>query len=117
MGKVSDEELRNLYLKADIYVSMSEHEGFGIPLLEAMSYRIPVLAYNAAAIKDTMGGSGILVNTKDPETVARVCEVIISNEQIREEITEKQMQNLRRYSANSIKERIEGLITKWRGLR
>lgn len=115
MGKVSDEELRNLYLKTDIYISMSEHEGLGIPLLEAMNYRIPVLAYNAAAVGETMGNSGILVNTKNPETVAKICDVVLSNPSIRDEIVERQVLNLKRFTKAEITRKLSALIEQWKG--
>ena len=50
---ISDEELNSYYQIASLYLSMSEHEGFGMPLVEAMSYDIPVLAYNTTAISTT----------------------------------------------------------------
>ena len=48
-GKISDEEKDTVFRNSDVYLSMSEHEGFGIPLLEAMSYGIPVFSFDAAA--------------------------------------------------------------------
>ena len=52
-GSVPQEELNAYYRDADLFLCMSEHEGFGIPLLESMAYRVPVLAYAAAAVPGT----------------------------------------------------------------
>lgn len=70
---VSPAILRAHYRAADLFVSMSEHEGFGVPLLEAMYHGIPVVAYAAAAVPETVAGAGLLLNTKDPAAVAVAC--------------------------------------------
>jgi len=65
LGRVSQEELVDCYHGALAYVSMSEHEGFGVPLLEAMLCELPVLAYAAAAVPFTLDDAGVLVRHKD----------------------------------------------------
>ena len=64
LGKVSHAELVAAYRAADVFVSMSEHEGFGVPLIEAMAADLPVLAFGAAAVPETMGGRGIVFDEK-----------------------------------------------------
>ncbi len=61
-GKVTQSELLAFYLKSHFYVSMSQHEGFGVPLIEAMWFDIPVVAKNAGAIAETLGNSGLLLS-------------------------------------------------------
>ena len=75
-GKVSDRELRAAFARAGVYVSLSEHEGFGVPLLEAMAARVPVVAYASSAVPETLGGAGILLRTQDPATVAATVETL-----------------------------------------
>jgi glycosyltransferase involved in cell wall biosynthesis len=58
-GPVPDVDLATYYRMADVYISLSEHEGFCVPLLEAMAADVPVLAYSAAAVPDTLGGAGV----------------------------------------------------------
>lgn len=63
-GQVSNAQ-RNTYLWASqMYVSMSQHEGFGIPFLEAMSYASPIAAFSSGAIKNTIGAGGLLLHSK-----------------------------------------------------
>jgi len=69
-GPVSDEELAVYYRHAAVYISMSEHEGFCVPLLEAMATDVPVLAYAAAAVPDTLAGAGVQFAPKDLEYAA-----------------------------------------------
>ena len=64
LGRVSHAELVAAYRAADVYVSMSEHEGFGVPLIEAMASDLPVLAFAAAAVPETLGGRGIAFTEK-----------------------------------------------------
>lgn len=69
-GSVSDEALRGFYREADAYVSMSQHEGFGVPLIEAMAMGTPVFAYGCTAIPDTMGEAGRVLKSRDADTLA-----------------------------------------------
>src|SRR5205085_9066 len=64
-GQVSDEGLRSIYRSASVYVSMSEHEGFCLPVLEAMAAGLPVLSFAQAGIQEVLGDSGITFFEKD----------------------------------------------------
>ena len=110
MGKVSDDEKNEIFQESTVYLSMSEHEGFGIPLLEAMWYGIPVFAYDAAAVKETMGDSGIVFNDKNPIAVARIIENVVKDNKLRNNIIEKQLHNLEKYRYSSIKNQFNNYI-------
>ena len=69
-GSISDRELHDWYGLADLYVSLSQHEGFGVPLVEAMAYGIPVVAWPAAAVPFTLDGAGLLLPSREPAVVA-----------------------------------------------
>ena len=69
-GLVSDEELHSWYRQADLYVSLSRHEGFGVPLVEAMAHGVPVLAWPSGAVPYTLGGAGTLLTSREPAAVA-----------------------------------------------
>ena len=71
-GPVPDEELAVYYRHAAVYISLSEHEGFCVPLVEAMAADVPVLAYAAAAVPDTLGGAGVQFAPKDLEYAAEL---------------------------------------------
>src|SRR4029077_16961596 len=58
-GPVPDEDLAVYYRTAAVYISLSEHEGFCVPLVEAMATDVPVLAYAAGAVPDTLGGARV----------------------------------------------------------
>lgn len=82
-GRVEEDELRSAYRLADVLVSLSEHEGYGVPLVEAMLARVPVVAYDAGAVAETMDGAGVLLGDKRPELVAGVVEALLGDPALR----------------------------------
>ena len=71
-----------LFVLADIFVSMSEHEGFCGPLIESCYFEIPILAYDAGAISETLKGAGITFKEKKYEWVAGKAEKIIFDNEL-----------------------------------
>lgn len=112
-GKVSDEDLYTYYRGASAFLCMSEHEGFCIPLLEAMVFDIPVIAYDSCAVPDTMGGSGILLRKKDPALTAGLLHELMTDASLRENILAKQRENVALYRHDAMKRRLSTLIEKW----
>ncbi len=90
IGHVSNEELTALYDVADLFLSASEHEGFCVPLVEAFSKQIPVIAFDAAAVPATMDGGGVLYDSKDPRHVASLMHAVLSNQDLTNEIVRTQ---------------------------
>jgi len=70
-GAVDDDALHGHFARADLYVSLSRHEGFGVPLVEAMAHGVPVLAYPGGAVPYTLGGAATLLDDPQPDAVAR----------------------------------------------
>ena len=71
-GHVDDDDLRAYYSAGDVFLCLSEHEGYCVPLLEAMAFGLPVIAYDAGAVAETLRGGGILLREKRPEVVAEL---------------------------------------------
>ena len=97
-GQVTAESLGVFYELADVYVCLSEHEGFCVPLLEAMSFDVPILAFESTAVPGTLGGSGVLLHRKDPPLVAEVAHEVITNQPLRDSIVAQQRQRLADFS-------------------
>ena len=93
-GKVSEEALKAYYESAKLFLCMSEHEGFGVPLLEAMAMGVPVMAYRSSAIPETMGGAGILLLDKEPKQVAALMQTVIQDEALRTKLIQKQHERI-----------------------
>jgi glycosyltransferase involved in cell wall biosynthesis len=85
-GPVPDAELATYYRHAHAYVSLSEHEGFCVPIVEAMTMDVPVLAYAAAAVPETMGGAGLAFAPKDLEYAAELLGSLIYDLEVRDAV-------------------------------
>jgi glycosyltransferase involved in cell wall biosynthesis len=96
LGAVSETELGACYLGAQLFVSMSEHEGFGLPLCEAMAADVPVLAFAAGAVPETLGGAGLLFSPKSLPHIAALCETLVGSESLRERLLEGQRRRVGR---------------------
>lgn len=90
VGAVSDKELARYYSLANAYICMSEHEGFCIPLIEAMAFGVPVFAYNSSAIGETLDNSGVLFSKKDYKQNARVIFDTFKNPRLIRKIIDKE---------------------------
>lgn len=89
-GSVSDSQLDRLYGAASVYVSMSEHEGFCLPLLEAMMRRVVVFAYDLPAVRETVGMAGVIFSEKSFEHLARQLHLLLASPQTCDAIVEAQ---------------------------
>lgn len=94
-GKISNEERDDLYRTASVYVSLSEHEGFGVPLIEASLRGLPVVAFDAAAVGETLGHSAGVVSTQ--VEVLRTIFRLSEDPTFRELVTTQQRNNARRF--------------------
>jgi len=98
-GHVPDDEMFALYRAADVFLSLSEHEGFCLPLVESMIFDVPIIAYNCTAVPETLDGAGILINEKKVERVAELVDIVARNKDIREKITKRQRMRLEKLKA------------------
>ena len=94
-GFITNSELKNIYSSSDIYISMSEHEGFCMPLIEAMNFGIPVFCFSAGATEETMGHSGIIFYKKDMKSIIRDILYVKENQDFKNSFIQKQYQNLK----------------------
>lgn len=97
-GKVPFDELLSYYKTANIYLHASEHEGFCVPIIEAMFLGIPVIAYDKAAVKGTMGDAGILFNNKDYAFISELIDKIENDNALRNNIINKQKKHAESFS-------------------
>jgi L-malate glycosyltransferase len=103
-GRVSQQDMVTYYRIADLYVSMSEHEGFGKPLIESMYLGLPILAYASAAVPLTVGRSGVLFHQKDFEALAELVDIVMCDPALRGRITERQRQRVHIYLESQVKQ-------------
>jgi len=113
VGSVPDADLAAFYRTADAYVSLSEHEGFCVPLLEAMATDVPVLAYASTAVPETLGGAGIAFAPKDLEYAAETLGLLVYDDELRTRIIEGQRRRLRDFSDDRFARHLEGLVARF----
>lgn len=89
-GFVDDSDLAEEYATADVYIMASEHEGFGVPLLEALKCNIPILAYAKNGIGEVLGDAGCQFHQKEFNVIAKQLHVLLTNQQFVETILSKQ---------------------------
>ncbi|WP_245814392.1 glycosyltransferase [Cystobacter ferrugineus] len=102
LGRVSAAQLSACYATASVYLSMSRHEGFGVPLLEAMYRGVPVVAYGAAAVPETMGGAGVATLTNEPLEVARLLAALERNPALEQEMVTAQRARVARLDQEAV---------------
>jgi glycosyltransferase involved in cell wall biosynthesis len=85
-GGVTEAEKRSYYDQADVFVVCSEHEGFCVPLLEAMHHDVPIVAYASSAVPETLGDAGLVLPTKDPLTVAAAVHRVREDDALRAQL-------------------------------
>ncbi len=101
-GHASPAELTAYYRLAHVFLCMSEHEGFCVPLLESMYHWVPILAYAAAGVPDTLGRAGILVKDKDYPTIAEMAHLLAEDELLRRQVISRQQERLADFAPGRI---------------
>ncbi|WP_459939485.1 glycosyltransferase family 4 protein [Desulfonatronum parangueonense] len=113
LGSITDAEVHSCYRTAHLFWSMSEHEGFGVPLIEAMWFDIPVLAYSSSAVPETMGDAGALFNrAEDFPRLAALARVLVTDADIRSAVLASQKQRREDFVAARFAERFEILLKR-----
>jgi len=111
-GAVPDDDLAAFYRWADVYVSLSEHEGFCVPLVEAMAADVPVLAYAAGAVPETLGGAGVLFEPKDLELAAEMLGMLVYDRPVRDRVIEGQRRRLADFSPARIERSLMEIVAR-----
>ena len=101
-GHVSDLELLAYYRIARMFLSMSEHEGFCVPLLECMHFKVPILAYSAAAVPDTLGEAGLIFKEKNYPAIAALMDIVDKHPSMALKLIESQTERLKDFDERSI---------------
>jgi glycosyltransferase involved in cell wall biosynthesis len=109
-GAVSDEDLATYYRHAAVYVSLSEHEGFCAPLLEAMAANVPILAFSAAAVPETLGGAGVQFAPKDLEHAAELLGVLAFDDGVRAQVIAGQRRRLEAFSDEKLMKTLSSIV-------
>lgn len=112
-GKVSDEELFTYYKNSSVFLSMSAHEGFSVPMLECMQNELPVLAYyNSGALPDTIGGGAVFFRKLDYFTIAGLVNELVVDKNIRQSLIKAQKEQIKKFEYDSVKTKFLSYLNK-----
>ena len=101
-GALPQPALNACYASAHLFLCMSEHEGFCIPLLEAMARGVPVLAFDAGAVAETMDGAGVLFREKRCDLIAEMMGRLTADQPFRNAVLSAQRQRIERYQSRNL---------------
>lgn len=112
-GKVDDATLDSLYGRSDLFVSLSHHEGFGMPLIEAMAHGLPVLAYNApdSNVAHTLGSAGLLLDNDTPDEVAATIAQLMENPALRRHLQQRGKERLHEFGYQHLYDRLSRYVS------
>jgi glycosyltransferase involved in cell wall biosynthesis len=109
-GYVGEEEKQELLKNAEVFLFPTFYEGFGLPILEAEALGVPVVASNNSSIPEVLGNSAILVNPKKPEEIAEAVWKILSDENLRDNLIRKGLENVKRFDWEKCAEKIVKIL-------
>jgi len=112
LGFVSEEDKWKYFSKADLFLFPSLFEGFGIPILEAQSVGVPVVTSNREPMKGVAGDKRILVNPENPQEIAKVANKILTDGELKKDIVERGLKNIKRFSWQKSAEKIGKILIK-----
>ncbi len=110
-GKVSQQELHAYYKASHLFWSMSEHEGFGVPLVESMWFELPVMAYKSSAVPETLAQGGILFDEKeDLKILVFLAAKLVYDKKLRSQIVAGQRERRLDFHPDQVKKVVDQLI-------
>ena len=110
VGAVHQDELNAYYAVARAFLCLSDHEGFCIPLLEAMTHDVPVVAYAAGAVPETLDGAGVLVREKKYDLIGEILGRVAEDAALRAAILQGQRERLTRYERQDLETDLKRLL-------
>lgn len=101
-GHIKFDKILAYYKVSDIFLCMSEHEGFCVPLVEAMKFGLPIIAYDKAAVPETMDNKGMILDSKDPQYVAACIDRMVKDKMLQQKVVNDQNDRLEYYSYDNV---------------
>jgi glycosyltransferase involved in cell wall biosynthesis len=111
-GKVGDADLERAYARCAVMAFPSAHEGFGVPLAEAMARGIPVVASRHTAVAEVAGGAGVLVGD-DPLELAETLALVIDDAGVAARLAERSLARAAAYSLAALREAVRTTLSRW----
>ena len=114
-GFVDDEDKLSVYSHAFAFAFPSLYEGFGMPVLEAMSADVPVITSNISSLPEVAGNAAILVNPRKPEEISNGFRQLYDDSEFRELLIQRGRENIKRFSWERSADILEAYLRSWFG--
>jgi glycosyltransferase involved in cell wall biosynthesis len=98
------------YQAADVFLCLSEHEGFGVPLVESMYFDLPVIAYKSSAVPETLGDCGVLVTEKRYDVIAELIHNLVIDQALRQQVIRKQRERMAAFDQAVVESQIRAWV-------
>ena len=105
-GEISDAALSAYFGAADVFVSLSRHEGFGVPLVEAMSAGVPIVTRDAGAVAETVDGAALVLESLEPSYVAAAVRRVCTDERLRRALVQRGHQRAAELQGDAVAARL-----------
>ena len=112
-GHIPFETLLAYYHHADLLLCLSEHEGFCVPLVEAMYFKIPIIAYDCTAVGETLGTGGLLLKDKKPQLVAEAMDYVLTHEDVKNYLIEAGTKQLEKYRFEHTEQKFAEILDRY----
>ena len=112
-GHIPFDQILAYYSLADLFLCLSNHEGFCVPVVEAMQFGVPVVAYDSSAVPDTLQDGGIVVTTRDPLEVAGVMDYLLNNDDLKKTISANQKIRLASLAHEVVEDQFLGYLKEF----
>jgi glycosyltransferase involved in cell wall biosynthesis len=112
-GHIKFDEILAYYAVSDVFLCLSEHEGFCVPIVESMLFGLPIIAYDSTAVGETMAGGGILLPEKTPQVVAEAIDILMNDKSIKNRIIHNQKVRLNDFDNEIIEKKFIELLKKY----
>ncbi len=110
-NEVDFRDLHTFYIYCDVFLLMSEHEGFCVPILEAQFHKLPIIALDRCAVKETLGDEQILIEEPDYDFFASAINLVARDEKIRHYLVEKGYANYLQYRHENLRVKFRDILS------
>lgn len=110
VGCLDDSELKALYENCSTYICMSEHEGFCLPVVEAMHFGMPVVSFSSSALTETVGSGGILISEKRPAEIAALIQRINTDQALKAKLVQAGKERVKALSFSAFEKRVNDIF-------
>jgi glycosyltransferase involved in cell wall biosynthesis len=110
-GRLTNAQIKSLYVSADVFLCASEHEGFCVPLVESMYFRVPVVAWGSTAVRETMGDYGAVIKEWDEAAFAAQIDRVVEDDEMAEHLgTSGRRRYQQAFSPGVLRKKLDGII-------